>query len=30
MITDIAEIGDAFIEHPVPKVISFTGSDEVA
>ena len=29
VITDIAEIGDAFIEHPVPKVISFTGSDAV-
>ncbi|MFI1567790.1 aldehyde dehydrogenase family protein [Streptomyces sp. NPDC020490] len=29
VITDIAEIGDAFIEHPVPKVISFTGSDQV-
>ncbi|MEU2876706.1 aldehyde dehydrogenase family protein [Streptomyces sp. NPDC007070] len=29
VITDIAEIGDAFIEHPVPKVISFTGSDTV-
>ncbi|MFB7242192.1 aldehyde dehydrogenase [Streptomyces populi] len=29
VITDIAEIGDAFIEHPVPKVISFTGSDKV-
>ncbi|MDJ0340321.1 aldehyde dehydrogenase family protein [Streptomyces sp. H10-C2] len=29
VITDIAEIGDAFIEHPVPKVISFTGSDHV-
>ncbi|MFE2690462.1 aldehyde dehydrogenase family protein [Streptomyces mirabilis] len=29
VITDIAEIGDAFIEHPVPKVISFTGSDMV-
>ncbi|WP_221359996.1 aldehyde dehydrogenase family protein [Streptomyces beigongshangae] len=29
VITDIAEIGDAFIEHPVPKVISFTGSDRV-
>jgi len=27
VITDIAEIGDAFIAHPVPKVISFTGSD---
>ncbi|AIR99706.1 aldehyde dehydrogenase family protein [Streptomyces glaucescens] len=29
VVTDIAEIGDAFIEHPVPKVISFTGSDAV-
>ncbi|MFJ1878053.1 aldehyde dehydrogenase family protein [Streptomyces chartreusis] len=29
VITDIAEIGDAFIEHPTPKVISFTGSDKV-
>lgn len=29
MITDIAEIGDAFLTHPVPKVISFTGSDQV-
>ncbi|NJP98999.1 aldehyde dehydrogenase family protein [Streptomyces zingiberis] len=29
VITDIAEVGDAFIEHPVPKVISFTGSDRV-
>ncbi|MGW0824352.1 aldehyde dehydrogenase family protein [Streptomyces sp. NPDC002845] len=29
VITDIAEIGDAFIEHPVPKLISFTGSDKV-
>ncbi|MFE4973158.1 aldehyde dehydrogenase family protein [Kitasatospora sp. NPDC056651] len=29
VITDIAEIGDSFIEHPVPKVISFTGSDRV-
>lgn len=27
VITDIAEIGDAFIEHPVPAVISFTGTD---
>ncbi|MFD4785641.1 aldehyde dehydrogenase family protein [Streptomyces sp. NPDC058459] len=27
IVTDIAEIGDAFIEHPVPRVISFTGSD---
>lgn len=29
IITDIAEIGDALIEHPIPKVISFTGSDKV-
>jgi aldehyde dehydrogenase (NAD+) len=29
VITDIAEIGDAFLEHPVPKLISFTGSDKV-
>lgn len=29
VITDIAEIGDALIEHPIPKVISFTGSDRV-
>jgi aldehyde dehydrogenase (NAD+) len=29
LVTDIAEIGDAFIEHPVPKVIAFTGSDKV-
>ncbi|MGW5043667.1 aldehyde dehydrogenase family protein [Streptomyces griseoluteus] len=27
VVTDIAEIGDAFLEHPVPRVISFTGSD---
>jgi aldehyde dehydrogenase (NAD+) len=29
VITDIAEIGDALLEHPVVKVISFTGSDKV-
>jgi aldehyde dehydrogenase (NAD+) len=29
VVTDIAEIGDAFVEHPIPKVISFTGSDKV-
>ncbi|MFD7662840.1 aldehyde dehydrogenase family protein [Streptomyces sp. NPDC059788] len=29
VVTDIAEIGDALIEHPVPKVISFTGSEKV-
>ncbi|MFF9350280.1 aldehyde dehydrogenase family protein [Streptomyces sp. NPDC014734] len=29
VITDVAEIGNAFIEHPVPKVISFAGTDRV-
>ncbi|MEU5775393.1 aldehyde dehydrogenase family protein [Streptomyces venezuelae] len=29
VITDIAEIGDAFLENTVPSVISFTGSDRV-
>ncbi|MFC9248194.1 aldehyde dehydrogenase family protein [Streptomyces sp. NPDC057136] len=29
VVTDSAEIGDSFIAHPVPKVISFTGSDRV-
>ncbi|MEU7377360.1 aldehyde dehydrogenase family protein [Streptomyces albidoflavus] len=29
VITDIAEIGDALIAHPVPRVISFSGSDRV-
>ncbi|MGW0859217.1 aldehyde dehydrogenase family protein [Streptomyces sp. NPDC002690] len=29
VVTDIAEIGDALLEHPVPEVISFTGSDKV-
>ncbi|MGW2279156.1 aldehyde dehydrogenase family protein [Streptomyces sp. NPDC001770] len=29
VVTDSAEIGDAFIDHPVPAVISFTGSDRV-
>ncbi|MFE6778150.1 aldehyde dehydrogenase family protein [Streptomyces sp. NPDC057702] len=29
VVTDIAEIGDALIDHPVPRVISFTGSDKV-
>jgi aldehyde dehydrogenase (NAD+) len=27
LITDIAEVGDVLIEHPVPRVICFTGSD---
>lgn len=29
VITDTAEIGDSFISHPVPKVISFIGSEPV-
>ncbi|MFE3518357.1 aldehyde dehydrogenase family protein [Streptomyces sp. NPDC059166] len=29
LITDSSEIGDSFIEHPVPKVLSFTGSERV-
>ncbi|GHH85395.1 aldehyde dehydrogenase [Streptomyces sulfonofaciens] len=29
VITDVAEIGDAMIDHPVPKVISFSGSDTI-
>ncbi|HET6934909.1 MAG TPA: aldehyde dehydrogenase family protein [Candidatus Angelobacter sp.] len=29
IMADIREIGDAFIEHPVPRIISFTGSDAV-
>ncbi|MCX2950146.1 aldehyde dehydrogenase family protein [Lentzea sp. NEAU-D7] len=29
VITEIAVIGDAFVEHPVPRAISFTGSSEV-
>ncbi|WP_326696486.1 aldehyde dehydrogenase family protein [Streptomyces sp. NBC_01754] len=27
VVTDIAEIGDALLEHPAPRLISFTGSD---
>jgi aldehyde dehydrogenase (NAD+) len=27
LITDIAEVGDVLIEHPVPRVICFSGSD---
>jgi aldehyde dehydrogenase (NAD+) len=26
VVTDIDEIGDSFVEHPIPEVISFTGS----
>lgn len=29
LITDISEIGDYFVEHPIPKLISFTGSTAV-
>ncbi|MGG3639998.1 aldehyde dehydrogenase family protein [Bacillus gobiensis] len=29
VVTDIDEIGDAFVEHPIPRVISFTGSTKV-
>ncbi|WP_100332234.1 aldehyde dehydrogenase family protein [Bacillus xiapuensis] len=29
IVTDIEEIGDAFVEHPVPSIISFTGSTAV-
>lgn len=29
VVTDINEIGDAFVEHPIPRVISFTGSTKV-
>ncbi|MFJ6937379.1 aldehyde dehydrogenase family protein [Streptomyces sp. NPDC101132] len=29
LVTDIAEIGDALLTHPVPRVISFAGSDRV-
>lgn len=29
VVTDINEIGDSFVEHPVPRIISFTGSTKV-
>ena len=29
IVADIAEIGDMFVEHPVPRIISFTGSETV-
>lgn len=29
VIADLGEIGDAFVEHPIPRVISFTGSEAV-
>jgi acyl-CoA reductase-like NAD-dependent aldehyde dehydrogenase len=28
-VSDIGEIGDAFVEHPIPRLISFTGSTPV-
>jgi aldehyde dehydrogenase (NAD+) len=29
VVADIAEVGDAFVVHPIPRVISFTGSESV-
>ncbi|MCY8151089.1 aldehyde dehydrogenase family protein [Bacillus paralicheniformis] len=29
VVTDIGEIGDSFVEHPIPRIISFTGSTKV-
>ncbi len=29
IVADLAEIGDAFLEHPIPRIISFTGSEVV-
>ena len=29
VVADLGEIGDAFVEHPIPRVISFTGSEAV-
>lgn len=29
VITEIEEIGDAFVEHPIPRIISFTGSTKI-
>ena len=29
IMADIHEIGDAFVEHPIPRIISFTGSESV-
>jgi acyl-CoA reductase-like NAD-dependent aldehyde dehydrogenase len=29
IMADIHEIGDAFVEHPIPRIISFTGSEKV-
>ncbi len=29
IVADIGEIGNAFVEHPIPRIISFTGSEAV-
>ena len=29
VVADVREIGDAFVEHPIPRIISFTGSEGV-
>ncbi len=29
IVADLGEIGDAFLEHPIPRIISFTGSEVV-
>jgi len=29
IVADIGEIGDGFVDHPIPRIISFTGSDAV-
>ncbi|MBH0330497.1 aldehyde dehydrogenase [Brevibacillus brevis] len=29
VVTDIAEIGDGFVSHPIPRILSFTGSSQV-
>ncbi|MGG0939098.1 aldehyde dehydrogenase family protein [Brevibacillus centrosporus] len=29
IVTDISEIGDGFVEHPIPRILSFTGSSQV-
>jgi len=29
VIADLGEMGDAFLEHPIPRIISFTGSEAV-
>jgi vanillin dehydrogenase len=29
IVADIADLGDSFVEHPIPRIISFTGSEAV-